>query len=43
MDFPHKEVKIRFVHHIQRVDIVEDMSRSMPRIYPALENRQAKN
>jgi predicted aspartyl protease len=38
---PHKGDRMRTVHNIQEVDTVEDMGRSMPRIYAALDNRQA--
>jgi hypothetical protein len=31
---------MRIVHNIQEDDIVEDMGRSMPRIYAALDNKQ---
>jgi hypothetical protein len=41
-DFPHKGERMRIVHNIQEVDTVEDMGRSMPRIYAALDNKQAE-
>jgi hypothetical protein len=37
---PHKGDRMRTVHNIQEVNTVEDMGRSMPRIYAALDNRQ---
>jgi hypothetical protein len=40
-DYPHKEDRMRSMHNIQEFDIVDDVGRSMPRIYVALENRRA--
>ena len=37
---PHKGDRMRIVHNLKEVDIVEDMGRSVPRIYATLENRQ---
>jgi hypothetical protein len=37
-DFPHKGERMRIVPNIQEVEIVEDMGRSMPRIYETLDN-----
>jgi hypothetical protein len=39
-DFPHKGENMRIVHNIQEVDTVEDIGKSMPRIYAALDNKQ---
>jgi hypothetical protein len=41
-DFPHKGERMRIVHNIQEADTIEDMGRSMPRIYAALDNKQAE-
>ena len=41
MDCPHKSDKVRFVHHVRQEEIVEDMGRSVPKIYVALDNKQA--
>jgi hypothetical protein len=41
-DFPHRDEKVRIVHNVQQDETVEDMGRNVPRIYPALENKQAK-
>ena len=38
---PHKGDRMRIVHNLKEADIVEDMGRSVPRIYVTLENRQA--
>jgi hypothetical protein len=40
-DFPHTRDRMRTMHNIQEVDTVDDMGRSMLRIYAALDNRQA--
>jgi hypothetical protein len=40
-DFPQRGDK-RIVHNIQEDDTVEDMGRSMPRIYVALDNKQVE-
>jgi hypothetical protein len=42
IDFPHKGDKVRFFHNVQQAEIVEDMERSVPRIYAALNNKQTK-
>jgi len=39
-DFPHKGDSMRTMHNIQKVGTVDDVGRSMPRIYTTLENRQ---
>jgi hypothetical protein len=41
-DCPHKNGKARAVHTVQQAEIVEDMGNRMPRIYAALENKQAE-
>jgi hypothetical protein len=38
--WPLKGYMIRIVHNLQEVFIVEDMGRSMPRIYVALDNKK---
>jgi hypothetical protein len=40
-DFPHRGDKMKTMHNIQEASIVEDMGISIPRIYAALEYRQA--
>jgi hypothetical protein len=40
-DCPHKNGKERFVNNVQQVETVEDMGSRMPRIYQALDNKQA--
>jgi hypothetical protein len=40
--FPHKGEKVRTVHNVQKAETMEDMERSVPRIYTALDNKQAK-
>jgi hypothetical protein len=39
-DCPHKRDRMRTMHNIEEDNIVNDMGRSMPRIYVALDNRQ---
>jgi hypothetical protein len=39
-DFPHKNDKVRVVHNVQRAETVEEIGRSIPRIYAALDNKQ---
>ena len=39
---PHKNGKARDVHNVQQAEIVEDMGSRMPRIYAALDNKQAE-
>jgi hypothetical protein len=41
-DCPHRKDKSRTVHVVQQAEIVEDMGRRMPRIYAALDNKQAE-
>ena len=41
-DCPHKSDKVKVVHNFQRAETVEDMGRSVPRIYAALDNKQAE-
>jgi len=41
-DFPHKEERMRNIHNIQEANTFEDMGRSMPRIYVALDKNQSK-
>jgi hypothetical protein len=39
---PHKSDKLRVVHNVQQEEKVEDMGRSVPRIYAALDNTHAE-
>jgi hypothetical protein len=39
-DFPHRQQDSRRVYNIKEATIVYDVSRSMPQIYAALDNRQ---
>jgi hypothetical protein len=39
---PHKGEKGRIVHNVQQDEIVEDMGRKIPKIYEALDNKQAE-
>jgi hypothetical protein len=39
-DFPHKCQRMRSVHNIQEVEIVEYMGGNMPRIYASLDNKK---
>ena len=41
-DCPHREDKMKTIHNIQEATIVEDMGRSIPRIYATLEDRQVE-
>jgi hypothetical protein len=41
-DCPHKNGKARTVHNVQQAETVEDMGSRMPRIYAALDNKQAE-
>jgi hypothetical protein len=40
-DCPHRSEKGRVVHNVQQVETMEEMGRNVPRIYAALENKQA--
>jgi hypothetical protein len=40
-DCPHRQQNIRRVYNIQESTIVNDVARSMPQIYAALDNKQA--
>jgi hypothetical protein len=42
IDCPHIGEKGRIVHNVQQDETLEDMSRNVPRIYAALDNKQAK-
>jgi hypothetical protein len=42
MDCPHKNDKVRTVHNVQQEKTVEDMGRSVPRIYASLDNKQVE-
>jgi hypothetical protein len=41
-DFPHKGERMRTIHNIQEAETMEDMGGNMPRIYAALDNKQAE-
>jgi hypothetical protein len=41
-DCPLRGEKVRIVHSVQQAEIVEDMGRSVPRIYASLDNKQAE-
>jgi hypothetical protein len=41
-DFPKKRNKDRNGHNVQKAATIEDMGRNVPRIYTALDNKQAK-
>jgi hypothetical protein len=41
-DCPHRGEKVRIFHNVQQDEIVEDMGRNVPRIYVALDNKQAE-
>jgi len=40
--YPHTCERVKIVHNVQQVDTIEDMGRSMPRIYAALHNKQVE-
>jgi hypothetical protein len=40
--FPHRGEKVRIVHNVQLTETIEDMGISMPRIYAALDNKEAE-
>jgi hypothetical protein len=40
--FPHKSDKVRVVHNVQQAETMEDMGRSVPRIYAASANKQVE-
>jgi hypothetical protein len=40
-DYPHRKDKARTVHNVQQAETMEDMGSRMPRIYIALDNKQA--
>jgi hypothetical protein len=39
-DCPHISDKVRAVHNVQQAETVEDMGRSVPRIYAAMDNKK---
>jgi hypothetical protein len=41
-DFPHRGEKVRTIHNVQQAETMEDMGRNVPRIYAALDNKQAE-
>jgi hypothetical protein len=41
-DCPHRGEKVRIVHNVKQDEIVEDMGINVPRIYAALDNKQAE-
>jgi hypothetical protein len=42
IDCPHINDKVRAVHNVQQAETVEDMGKSVPRIYASLDNKQAE-
>jgi hypothetical protein len=42
IDFPHKGEKGKTIHNVKQDETLEDMGRNVPRIYEALENKQAE-
>jgi hypothetical protein len=40
-DCPHRGEKVRTIHNVQQAKTVEDMGGNIPRIYAALDNKQA--
>jgi hypothetical protein len=40
--FPHRSDKVRVVHNGQQAKTMEDMGKSVPRIYASLDNKQAE-
>jgi hypothetical protein len=36
---PHRSEKVRVIHNVQQVEIMEDMGRRVPRIYATLDNK----
>jgi hypothetical protein len=41
-DCPHRNDKVRVLHNVQQAETVEDMGSRIPRIYAALDNKQAE-
>jgi hypothetical protein len=41
-DCPQRGEKVRTIYNVQQDDTVEDMGRNVPRIYAALDNKQAE-
>jgi hypothetical protein len=41
-DCPHRSEKVRAIHNVHQAEIMEDMGRRVPRIYVALDDKQAK-
>ena len=41
-DCAHRGENVRIVHNVQQVEIVEDMGKSVPEIYAALDNKQVE-
>jgi hypothetical protein len=41
-DCPHRGENVRTVDNVQKDETVEDMGRNVPRIYGALDNKQAE-
>jgi hypothetical protein len=42
MDYPHKGERTRTAHKIHKVETIQDMEGSMPRIYASLKNNQVE-
>ena len=41
-DCPHRNDKVRVLHNVQQAETMEDMGSRIPRIYAALDNKQAE-
>jgi predicted aspartyl protease len=41
-DFPHRSERVKTIHSAQQDETIEDMGRSVPKIYAALDNKQAE-
>jgi hypothetical protein len=41
-DSPHRSDKVRAFHNVPQVETMEDMGRSVPRIYASLDNKKAQ-
>jgi hypothetical protein len=40
--YPHKSDKVRAFHNVQKQETMEDMGRSVPRIYAGLDSKQVE-
>jgi hypothetical protein len=39
-NFPHRCEKVRIFHYVHQVDTIEEVERSVPRIYTTLDNNK---